>query len=37
MEVEQIDIIEIPLIEPNYSDEDIYGNFNNRNRRRSNI
>jgi hypothetical protein len=35
MEVEQIDIIEIPLIEPSYSDEDIYGNFNNRIRRGS--
>jgi hypothetical protein len=28
MIVEEINIIEIPLIEPNYSDEDIYGNFN---------
>jgi hypothetical protein len=28
MEVEEINIIEIPLIEPSYSDEDIYGNFN---------
>jgi hypothetical protein len=35
MEVEQIDIIEIPLIEPSYTDEDIYGNFNNRIRRSS--
>ena len=35
MEVEQIDIIEIPLIEPSYSEEDIYGNFNNRFRRSS--
>ena len=35
MQVEQINIIEIPLIEPNYSDEDIYGNFNNRHRRSS--
>jgi hypothetical protein len=35
MEVEEINIIEIPLIEPNYSDEDIYGNFNNRFRRSS--
>ena len=34
MEVEEINIIEIPLIEPNYSDEDIYGNFN-RHRRSS--
>jgi len=28
MIVEEINIIEIPLIEPNYTDEDIYGNFN---------
>jgi hypothetical protein len=28
MKVEQINIIEIPLIEPSYTDEDIYGNFN---------
>jgi len=35
MIVEEINIIEIPLIEPNYTDEDIYGNFNNRFRRSS--
>jgi hypothetical protein len=28
MIVEEINIIEIPLIEPSYTDEDIYGNFN---------
>jgi len=28
MQVEEINIIEIPLIEPNYTDEDIYGSFN---------
>lgn len=33
MEVIQIDIIEIPLIEPSYTEEDIYGNYNNRHRR----
>ena len=28
MKVEEINIIEIPLIEPNYTEEDIYGSFN---------